>query len=191
MPPLPLLEQPLTDGVVVLRDAAERDIPEVLIAHDRDPELYIQLGHERPPSGAQLGRSAETAEAERAAGTSATLTILEPSSDVCLGQLNVHHVEWDHDRAEVGIWLARDARGRALGRHALRLAGEWLLTTCGLERIQVLTDPANQAMLCAARAAGFQFEGILRRYQRGRENRRVDCAVLSLVRADVGDSARG
>jgi RimJ/RimL family protein N-acetyltransferase len=44
-------------------------------------------------------------------------------------------------------------------------------------------------MLGAARAAGFQFEGILRGYQRER-GARVDCAVLSLVRSDLGDSTK-
>jgi RimJ/RimL family protein N-acetyltransferase len=191
MPPLPPLDEPLDDDYVVVRDAAERDIPEVLIAHDDDPQLHLKRGLAKPPTGAELGRQAETAESERAAGTIATLTILEPGSDVCRGQIIVHTVEWDHLRAELEIWLAPRSRGRGLGRHALRLAGEWLLTTCGLDRVQVLTDPANAAMLRAARAAGFQFEAILRRYQRGREKSRVDCAVLSLVRADVRDSTRG
>jgi RimJ/RimL family protein N-acetyltransferase len=190
MPPLPLLDQPIQDDVVALRDATEHDIPEILIAHDDDPGLYIQLGHQRPPTGAQLGRWAENAPAERSAGTHATLAIVEPGSDLCLGQLNVHHVDWVHKRAEVGIWLARQVRGRSLGRHALRLASEWLLTTCDLERVEVLTDPSNEAMLSAARAAGFQFEGILRSYQLER-GARVDCAVLSLVRADLGDSSQG
>jgi RimJ/RimL family protein N-acetyltransferase len=190
MPPIPLLDQPLTDGRVALRDAAERDIPEVLIAHDDDPELHIKRGLAKAPSGAQLGRQAETAEAERAAGTGATLTIVEPGSDLCLGQVVVHTVEWEHARAELGLWLAPQARGRGLGSHALRLAARWLLTTSDLERVQVLAEPDNGPMLGAARAAGFQFEGILRGYQRDR-SRRVDCAVLSLVRSDLRDSVRG
>ncbi len=190
MPPLPLLDTPLRDDVVVLRDAAERDIPEVLIAHDDDPELHLRRGLARAPSGAELGRQAETSLAERAAGTSATLTIVEPGSDLCLGQVIVHTVQWDHAWAELGIWLAPQARGRGLGRHALRLAAGWLLATCGLGRVQLLADPGNAALLRSAQAAGFQFEGVLRGYRRER-GVRVDCAVLSLVRGDVGDSVRG
>jgi RimJ/RimL family protein N-acetyltransferase len=190
MPPFPLLEKPLTDGAVALRYAAERDIPEVLIAHDDDSELHIKRGLAKAPTGAELGRQAEHAEADRATGATVTLTVVEPGSDVCRGQVIVHTVEWDHARAEVGIWLAPRARGQGHGRRALRLAAEWLLTTCALKRVQVLIDPTNQAMLNAARAAGFQFEGVLRGYQRER-GARIDCAVLSLVRADVGDSGRG
>jgi len=77
MPPLPLLKEPLDDGVVALRDFAERDIPEILIAYEDDDNLHERMGLQRPPSGAQLGRRAETEAADRLAGAYATLTVLE------------------------------------------------------------------------------------------------------------------
>src|SRR6516164_7166506 len=55
MSPFPRLADPLTDGQVVLRDYAERDIPEILIAYQDDPRLHQRLGQNRPPSGAELG----------------------------------------------------------------------------------------------------------------------------------------
>jgi RimJ/RimL family protein N-acetyltransferase len=184
MPSFPDLDQPLTGDAVAVRLAAERDIPEVLIAYQDDPELHLRLGQEGPPSGAQLGRLAERAEADRAAGHGITLTIVQPGSDVCLGQINVHHVDWDHRRAELGIWVAPAARGRGLGRSALRLVASWLLREASLERIQLRTEPGNERLLAAARAAGFQDEGVLRGYARER-GARVDNAVLSLVRRDL------
>ena len=48
MRPLPLLAEPLTDGQVVLRDYAERDIPEILIAHQDDPRMHLLTGEDRP-----------------------------------------------------------------------------------------------------------------------------------------------
>lgn len=184
MPAIPFLDNPLQDDRVAVRDAAERDIPEVLIAHDDDPELYVRRGLERAPSGAQLGSEAERAAAERAAGTVATLTILQPGSDVCQGQIIVHSLDWAHRRGELGIWLAPQARGQGLGSRALRLVSVWLLEACELERIEVMTEPENAAMISAARSAGFKAEGVLRAYRRER-GARVDCAVLSLVRADL------
>ena len=167
-----------------LRLYAERDIPEILIAYQDDPQLHVRIGEARPPSGAELGRRAERAEAERVAGTQLRLTVLEPRSDVCRGQLSVHGVDWDHARAELGIWLAPQVRGRRMASVALRLASGWLLGSAGLERLQVLTEPGNEAMIGAARAAGFLYEGLLRGYTR-EHGERVDNAVLARVRADL------
>jgi RimJ/RimL family protein N-acetyltransferase len=184
VPVIPDLAQPLAHGPAVLRDAAERDIPEILIAYQDDPELHIRLRQEKPPSGAQLGQRAENERARRAAGTQATLTILEPGSDVCRGQVDLHHVEWEHERAELGIWLAPHVRGKGMGTVALRLAGEWLLRNSPLERLAVTTEPDNEAMLRAAKAAGFTYEGVLRGYVRYR-GKRADSAILSLLATDL------
>jgi RimJ/RimL family protein N-acetyltransferase len=184
MPSFPDLEAPLADRHATVRIAAERDIPEVLIAYQDDPELHLRMGEERPPSGAELGRLAERAAGDAASGWGITLTILQPGEDTCRGQINVHHAEWEHARAELGIWVAPQARGRGLGRAALGLAGRWLLEEAGFERVQLLTETDNQAMLRAAEGAGFVREGVLRRFLRER-GRRIDVAVLSLVRRDL------
>jgi RimJ/RimL family protein N-acetyltransferase len=184
MPVIPELLEPLSDGRVSLRLAAERDIPEILIAYQDDPRLHVRLGEERPPTGAELGRRAERAGDARAGGTHLTLTILEPGSDDCRGQLDAQHFDWEHSRAELGIWLAPQVRGRGLAVRALRLGGGWLLQACELERLELLTHPDNEEMIGAARAAGFAYEGVLRAYQRA-GGRRVDLAVLSLLAADL------
>jgi RimJ/RimL family protein N-acetyltransferase len=184
MPGFPRLADPLSDDRVVLRDAAERDIPEVLIAYQDDPELYMRMGEERPPSASELGRNAESEPGERAGGARVSVTILEPGSDVCRGQINVHHVDWEHARAELGIWLAPQVRGNGMARGALRLVSEWLLKTCQLERVEILTEPDNTPMLRAATAAGFTLEGVLRAYLRER-GQRVDAAILSRLPGDL------
>ncbi len=73
-----------------LRLAAERDIPEILIAHQDDPSLFARLRLARPPSGAELGRRAELAETERILGAGLWLTVLVEGSDECAGQIDVH-----------------------------------------------------------------------------------------------------
>ena len=184
MPAIPELTEPLSDGHVSLRAGAERDIPEILIAYQDDPQLHVWLGEDRPPSGAELGRRADHAPADLAAGTHLTLTILEPGSDDCRGQLSAQNFNWDHARAELGIWLAPQARGRGLAVRALPLAAGWLFDACRLERVALLTDPDNEAMIGAALHAGFVREGVLRSYGRER-SRRVDLVVLSLLATDL------
>jgi RimJ/RimL family protein N-acetyltransferase len=184
MPAIPELPEPLSDGTLHLRFAAERDIPEVLIAYQDDPRLHLRLGEARPPSGAQLGSRSERAEADRADGIRATLTVLEPGSDRCRGQVTVQKVDWDHLRAELGLWLAPQVRGRGYAPRALRLGADWLFSSSGLERLQLLTQPDNEAMIAAARSAGFVLEGVLREYERERGGR-VDLAILSLLPRDL------
>jgi RimJ/RimL family protein N-acetyltransferase len=160
---------------VGLRLAEERDIPEILIAHQDDPELYARLGLERPPSGAELGRQMENAEHEREAGVRVRLTVVEPGSDDCRGRISVHSVDWENGRAELGMWLAPQSRGRGLAPSALRLAAGWLFEQCDLKRVELLTEPHNEPMLRAARAAGFVERGMRRRSE-------VDMIVMSLGR---------
>jgi RimJ/RimL family protein N-acetyltransferase len=184
MSSFPRLAEALTDGGVVLRDYEERDIPEILIAHQDDPRLHLLIGAVRPPTGAELGSRAEREAAARATGELATLTVIEPGEDTCRGQVRVENVDWEHGRAELTVWLAPQVRNRHLGRAALRLAGEWLLTTCGLARLEILAEPANASAIRAAEAAGFVREGVLRQYQRKRGTG-VDMVIMSLIGADL------
>ena len=189
MPSFPDLSQPLTGSAAALRLAAERDIPEMLIAHQDDPGLSRRIGLERPPSGAELGRRVERAAADRAAGARVWLTIVAPGGDECCGELDVCDVDWDHRRADISIWVSPAHRGRGMAADALRLAGRWLLETCGLERVQLVTEPDNAAMRRAAHQAGLHEEGTLRGYRRQGRRRRADVVMLSLIVADLADAA--
>ncbi len=183
MPTMPAIASALTDGEVTVRPYAERDIPEILIAFQDDPTLHSRIGLERPPSGAQLGSQSETADAERVAGERLRLTIAETDTDICRGRLTVYHLDWDHSRAEVGMWLAPEVRGRGWAVRALQLVAGWLFEACGIHRVELLVEPGNEPMLRAAAAAGFLQEGVLRGYVRhGRERR--DMVVFSLLPGD-------
>lgn len=189
MPAIPELTEPLSDGHASVRLAAERDIPEVLIAHQEDRRLAAALGLERPPSGAQLGRAMEEAPAHRTAGSEVTFTILEPGSDECRGQIHAERFDWEHAHADVGVWVTPGARRRGLGSHALALAADWLIETCELVRVQLLTPPDNEPAIRTALAAGFTREGVLRGHARrndGNDGRdgRVDMAFLSRIASD-------
>ena len=180
----PDLDRPLGDDSLGVRLAAERDIPEILLAYQDDRELHLRMGAVRPPSGAELGRSAERAAADRLAGRGVTLTIVGAGSDVCVGQISVHNVDWDNARVDLAVWVAPQVRGRRLAPGALRLVSEWLLGELGFERVQMLTEPGNERLLRAAEAAGFRREGLLRGF-RLEPGARTDVVVTSLVRRDL------
>jgi RimJ/RimL family protein N-acetyltransferase len=146
--------------------------------------MHVRLGLERPPSGAQLGRLAESEATDRAAGSRATLTILGVDSDLCLGQICVHSLDWDHARATLTPFVALQARSQGLASGALGLVGAWLLGACRLARVQVICEADNQAMRRTGARAGFVDEGVLHSYQR-LGSRRVDVMMLSLLASDL------
>jgi [ribosomal protein S5]-alanine N-acetyltransferase len=185
MPSFPRFPAPLSGDGVQLRLAAERDIPEVLIAHQDDPQLFVQLRMPRPPSGAELGRRTELADTERALGACLWLTVLTPGSDVCCGQIDVHEAELHYGRTDLDIWIAPGHRGRGLGSAALALAGRWLIGEAALARVQLFIDPDNGPMRTAAAKASFVREGVLRGHWRERGGRR-DAEAWSLVTPDLG-----
>jgi RimJ/RimL family protein N-acetyltransferase len=135
MPSFPSPDPPLTDGVVALRLSAERDIPEVLIAYQDDPDLARALGEGRPPSGAALGTRSERTPEVMAAGREIVLSIVAAGDDVCRGEVRVGDVDWQGGRAQMTVWVAPAFRGQGVGNRAARLAGAWLTGRCGLEAI--------------------------------------------------------
>jgi RimJ/RimL family protein N-acetyltransferase len=189
MPSFPRFSEPLSGDGVQLRLAAERDIPEILIAHQDDPQLFAQLRMPRAPSGAELGRRTESADTERALGARLWLTILAPGSDECRGQIDVHEAELHYGRTDLDIWVAPQHRQRGLGSAALALAGRWLIEEAGLARVQLFIEPGNGPMLAAAAKAGFVREGVLRGYWRERNGRR-DAEAWSLVTRDLPTAPR-
>ena len=181
------LEQSLRGELVSLRYGAERNIPEILIAHQDDPHLHARFGEPRPPSGAELGRESELAAVRRTALEVAELTIVELGDDDCRGRISVRHIDQEASRAELRVWVAPQARGRGYAREGLVLAGRWLLGPCGFERIEVKTATDNEAMQRVAAAAGFVREGVLRGYWRSVSGR-LDAVSFSLLPSDVGGS---
>jgi RimJ/RimL family protein N-acetyltransferase len=147
MPTIPDLPEPLGDELVELREIAEWDIPEVLIAHQDDRDLHRRLGLSRQPTGAQLGSEVECAQEERLAGSAVKLTILERGENDCRGRVEVDGFDWEQGSAAMRVWVAPQVRGRGYEQHAVALASQWLFTGVGLRRLTVSVDGAESQTL--------------------------------------------
>ena len=82
---------------------------------------------------------------------------------------------------EIAVGLFPELRGRGIGTAAHALLVDYLFSHTRVERIQVTTDVENAAELAAAKRAGFQVEGQIRRAQ-WRGGRWHDQVLLSLLR---------
>ncbi|MGH2842036.1 MAG: GNAT family N-acetyltransferase [Solirubrobacteraceae bacterium] len=137
MPAIPSLSERLADAVVELREIAEWDIPEILIAHQDDRSLHRRLGLGRPPTGAQLGSEVESAAARRQDGLGVSLTLTAPGGNDCAGRVDVSAIDWERGSAQLSVWVAPALRGRGIAAHALALASGWLTGSVGLTELEV------------------------------------------------------
>ncbi|HEX3618405.1 MAG TPA: GNAT family N-acetyltransferase [Solirubrobacteraceae bacterium] len=137
MPSIPEPPDRIADALVELRPIAEWDIPEVLIAHQDDPDLHRRLGLSRPPTGAQLGSEVDDEPARRLAGDGVRLAIVEPGGNDCRGRVDVAGIDWARGSANVRVWVAPQLRGRGYEQRAAELAGQWLQSSVGLSELTV------------------------------------------------------
>jgi RimJ/RimL family protein N-acetyltransferase len=179
---IPLPDPPLTDGEIRLRPWERRDVPAVTAAC-QDPEIprWTVVPHKYTKHHAR-DFIAGTA-SDMASGRELALAIVD-ADDRVLGALGMSNFDWPDLKAEIGYWIAKEARRRGTGARATRLLAVWAMTTLGLERIELLANPANEASLRLAERAGFTREGTLRRYRR-RHGEREDLVMFSLLAEDL------
>jgi RimJ/RimL family protein N-acetyltransferase len=179
---IPLPDPPLTDGDIRMRAWERRDVPAITAAC-QDPEIprWTVVPHHYTERHARDFVSATSG--DRRAGRELALAIVDPG-DAVLGALGMSNFVWSDMKAEIGYWMAREARRRGVGARATRMLAEWGVTRLGLERIELLANPANEASQRLAERAGFTREGVLRKYRR-RHGVREDLVMFSLLREDL------
>jgi RimJ/RimL family protein N-acetyltransferase len=179
---MPELETPdLRTDAIVLRPWREDDL-EAMVTALQDPEIPRWT---RVPEhyGAAEGRLFLEASAEGwAEGTAAHFAVVDIADGRLLGSIGLRFHE--EGAATVGYWTAREGRGRGIATEALRLISRWALTGLPIERLELAAEPANERSQRVAEKAGFQREGLLRRYRAVKGERR-DCVLFSLLLDDL------
>ncbi len=97
-----------------------------------------------------------------------------------LGRIDVHTIDTDARRGEIG-YVGHAARsGQGLMREAVMavLQACWEL---GFQRIEAMSDARNLRALRFAEAAGLQREGLLRRHERDPQGRWCDVVILAAL----------
>ena len=182
MPAIPLPDPPLADHEVLLRPWRLGDVPAVTAAC-QDPEISRWTVVPREYTELHATEFIATRDTDRAAGRELALAVVD-HEDALLGAIGMSNFDWADRKGEIGYWMAREARGRGLGTRALRLLSRWALESLGLERLELMANPANEASQRLAESAGFTREGTLRRY-RTRHGEREDLIMFSLLPEDL------
>jgi RimJ/RimL family protein N-acetyltransferase len=176
--------EPLIDGDTELRPWRDSDLG-ALVDACQDPEIARWT---RVPQdyGEADGRAYLLQRYDMAfAGLAAPFAIVRAPDAELLGSISLMRIAWEHQRAEVGYWLALEARGQGHATRAVRLICAWGLSALALERIDLLAATGNGPSQAVAKRSGFIREAVLRSYMRATFERQ-DMVAFGRLATDPG-----
>ena len=175
--------EPLVDGDTALRAWRDSDLQSLVVAcQDQEISRWTRVPYPYGASDARvyLLQRHDTLHA----GTAAPFAIVSAADrDHLLGSISLMRFAWNHARAEVGYWLAEDARGHGHVTRAVRLITAWGFRSLALERIDLLAATGNPASQRVAERCGFTREAVLRSYLASSEGRQ-DMVAFGLLASD-------
>lgn len=181
-----------SDGRVTIRAWRDADA-DALVRRINDPLVAAFLDQVPQPYTHEDARAwVELADERWQDGAMAAFAIELDGVDGPVGGVGVRFFEGlDAGAAEVGYWVAGEARGRGVATAATCLAAAWAFESHpDLERLQLRADVENPASNRVAEKAGFRREGVLRSQRHNaRLGRRVDFVMWSLLRGEAAATA--
>jgi RimJ/RimL family protein N-acetyltransferase len=179
----------LSDGRVRLRLIAEADLP-AIVAACQDPEIprWTRVPDSYGDSDAREWLDAQ--QQRRDAGSELHLVVVDARRDELLGSIGLVDIDWKDRRGSIGYWVTPGARGRGVATNAVRLLAAWGFEELGLGRVEIRSQPKNEASHRVAERAGFTREGVLRSHALIKGQRR-DMVVFSLLPGEMRREASG
>jgi len=162
---------------LVLRPPTEADVDAIAPAF-RDPDVGGEAG--LPPWDAETLRRAVREQLPQmiARGLLAPYVIVDLRDDVRLGSLTIHHLDPMRDVVEVGYWLFVQARGRGVATRSVGAAVAHAFAN-GIYRVEAHVRVGNAASERVLERAGFEREGVKRRFLRRGDAERYDATLFA------------
>jgi RimJ/RimL family protein N-acetyltransferase len=151
----------LSDGRLVVRPFEPDDAPAVRAACD-DPDVAHWI-HGVPSPYKEADAESFVAESRHRLllGERARLAVADTATGELLGSVSLDRFA-DRQAAEIGYWVKKEARRKGVALAAARLVAGWAFAEVGVERLEILTYPGNEASQALAGRLGFTRECLLR-----------------------------
>jgi len=151
----------LSDGRLVVRPFEPDDAPAVQAACDDPDVAHWIYGLPAPYDLADAEWFVADSRRRLVAGERARLAITAAASGELLGSVSLDLFA-DRQAAEIGYWVKREARRGGVALGAAELVVDWAFGELGIERLEILTYPGNEASQALAGRLGFTRECLLR-----------------------------
>jgi RimJ/RimL family protein N-acetyltransferase len=106
----------------------------------------------------------------------------ERATGALIGRIDLHTLDLDACRAEIGYVCDSRLTGRGLMREAALAVVEFGFEI-GFERIEAMSDARNVRAVRFALGMGFEHEGVLRRHERDPQGALCDMVLLARLKA--------
>jgi RimJ/RimL family protein N-acetyltransferase len=176
----------LTDGVVALRRWEPDDLGFVIDAcQDAEVSRYSPAIPFPYTEADALGWFVSQ-EPTRLSGRGIDFAVADAAPGRLFGAIGLNKVNEMLMSAEIGYWLAREARGHGYISRAVRVLARWAFDELGLARLELTTDPENVASQRVAERCGFRQEGYLRSHMLIRHSgQRRDSLLYGLLPGEL------
>jgi RimJ/RimL family protein N-acetyltransferase len=98
-----------------------------------------------------------------------------------LGEVALHHIEWDVPWFLLGYWIRASAAGHGFMREGIELVTRMAFDQLGARRVEARVDRRNVRSRRVLEALGWQCEGTLRQSARDAEGELIDLDVFALI----------
>ncbi|MFJ4930019.1 GNAT family N-acetyltransferase [Streptomyces sp. NPDC088736] len=181
------MQQPLdvpelaADGGLTLRPWRLTDLP--LVREAAQDEYIPSITTVPSPYTEPAGVAFVERQWARATTRAGYPFVVVTADDRPVGQVGLWLRDLEEGRASLGYWVVKSARGHGTALAAVDAVVGWALRDLRIPRLELWVEPWNLASVRTAERAGFQREGLLRKWQQVGGERR-DMFMYALVSGD-------
>lgn len=114
--------------------------------------------------------------------TTLNMLILRKEDGKYVGNIGLHHVDWDCRRFEIGYWIRSSCSGKGYMTEAVNGITDFAIHALEASRIEIRCSALNERSAAVAERAGFTLDGILRKSTRETDGTLHDSKVYAKVR---------